>query len=97
MATIKKENAIKAWEEGCNDVKQVLENLFPDIEFKPKSKYQNQIGKKFNIIGTLTEIEEDDNSYPYQLTFEGLFDNNGEEETFVVNADSMKTIIALNK
>ena len=39
MATIKKENAIKAWEEGCEDVKNVLQNLFPDIEF-PRFPYE---------------------------------------------------------
>ena len=34
---ITKDNAIKAWNNGCGDVKKVLENLFGSESFKPKS------------------------------------------------------------
>lgn len=37
MSQPTKENVRKAWEEGCGDVKKVLERLFPDCFEKPKS------------------------------------------------------------
>ena len=57
MATIKKENAIKAWEEGCEDVRAVLENLFPDITF-PKFPFKE--GDKVLVECTIVGIDEHD-------------------------------------
>ena len=47
--TLKKENVLKAYEDGCEDVKKVLENLHPDL-FEPKIKYEDH-----EIIGFLQE------------------------------------------
>ncbi len=49
VKTITPENLQKAWDEGCSDVKKVLENLYPDF-FEKNEVYQS--GDRFEIWGT---------------------------------------------
>jgi hypothetical protein len=57
MMNIKKEDAIKAYNEGCNDVKKVLKNLFPDIEFEKPPKFK--VGDKVWVEAVVDVVDEE--------------------------------------
>ena len=37
---LKSDSLRKAWEDGCSDVKKVLENLYPEFEFAPELVFE---------------------------------------------------------
>lgn len=53
---IKKENVLKAHENGCEDVRKVLESLFPDVF---EDKYNEDIFYSFECVGKniITKID----------------------------------------
>ena len=78
---IKKENAIVAWHAGCRDVRKVLENLFPTIEFKIPKKYH--AGDVILIPFIIKDARaDDDDIYPYEVEpLVGAFEADGEKVT----------------
>ncbi len=92
MAQIKKENAIKAWKEGCEDVRKVLENLFPDIDFTV-SHLKFKKDAKFNSIIKIVDLDfEPDTNLPYQIEIGGTGESKTEAEITWITADQMQAL-----
>jgi hypothetical protein len=55
---IKVDNAIKAWEKGCIDTRQILETLFPHVDFK-KRKRIRRFSPQITVGDTYVSIKLD--------------------------------------
>lgn len=81
MATIRKKNAIKAWKEGCDDVKKVIETLFPDIDFHETTYKKGDI---ILIKATIVQIDGSDMPYAiHPVTCPAIEEDEPEEDEHV--------------
>ena len=89
---IKKEDAVKAYREGCEDVKQVLKTLFSSIDFDAETQaIKIRKGKRLLLEAKFLEFDGDDSTYKIEILH--TEDSDGDLNHIWVSVDNMEKIL----